>query len=422
MTIIHHLHRITHPQPPIPSPPPPTPNPQPPSFPPEVRLLLDCARTELSEERRQRVTELLRQPVDWAALAGLAERHGLIPLLYRHLETLDPTAIPKPIFARLWSQSQATAGRNVMLTQELLRLLALLQANGIPAIPFKGPALAALVYGDISLRQFTDLDILVEQQQARRAKALLEAHGYDYPDRLTEAQETAYLRSANHHHFQLARVDDRVAVELHWQPASRRFFPAGPVDQIWQRLEPLPLLGATVNGLAAEDLLLLLSMHGAKHGWAALEWLVGLAELLRVKPALDWPETLARAGRWHCTRMLLLGLHLAQVVLETPLPDVVRVEIERRPTLAPLAGRICTELFQTEAPAGRIDSRLDCLRLQLSAQDRWRDRLRYGLSLVTAPTVIEWRELPLPPALFFLYPLLRPFRLAAKYTIKAIDH
>ncbi|MCB0226148.1 MAG: nucleotidyltransferase family protein, partial [Anaerolineae bacterium] len=122
---------------------------------------------------------------------GLAERHGLVPLLYRHLEAIDPTASPKPIFARLWSQSQATAGRNLMLTQELLRLLDLLAANDIPAIPYKGPALAALVYGDISLRPFNDLDILVPQRAARRAKALLEANGYHYPDRLTEAQEVA---------------------------------------------------------------------------------------------------------------------------------------------------------------------------------------------------------------------------------------
>lgn len=121
--------------------------------------------------------------------------------------------------------------------------------------------------------------------------------------------------------------------------------------------------------------------------------------------------------------MLLLGLHLAQVLLETPLPQPVRAEIAGRPGLYPLANRIGAGLFQAKAaPAGRLGQVLDPIRIQMSAQDRRRDRLRYGLSLVTAPTVIEWRDLPLPPALFFLYPLLRPFRLAAKYTLKAIDN
>jgi len=262
---------------------------------------------------------------------------------------------------------------------------------------------------------------LVPQPAARRSKALLEANGYHYPDRLTEAQEVAYLHSRNHHHFYLIRTDDRVAVELHWDVAPRHFFPAGGVDHIWQRLEPLPLLGATVNGLAAEDLLLLLCMHGAKHSWAALEWLVGVAELLRVKPELDWPLALARAGRWRCTRMLLLGLHLAQVLLDAPLPALIRTELDHRPDLQRPAQRICADLVQqTETSSGALGGIFERLSLQMSAQDRRRDRLRYGLALVTAPTVIEWRELPLPPALFFLYPLLRPFRLAAKYTRKAI--
>jgi Uncharacterised nucleotidyltransferase len=73
---------------------------------------------------------------------------------------------------------QVNALRNVFLAGTLLKLLRLLEAHGIAALPYKGPVLAALAYGNVAFRQFGDLDLLVRPQDADRAKALLWAQGY----------------------------------------------------------------------------------------------------------------------------------------------------------------------------------------------------------------------------------------------------
>jgi hypothetical protein len=44
-------------------------------------------------------------------------------------------------------------------------------------VPFKGPALAVQAYGDLSLRQYDDLDLLIHEADVPRAYQLLIANG-----------------------------------------------------------------------------------------------------------------------------------------------------------------------------------------------------------------------------------------------------
>jgi hypothetical protein len=132
--------------------------------------------------------------------------------------------------------------RNLFLTGELLRLLNLFEAQGIFAIPYKGPALAAVAYGNLALREFADLDILIRKQDVQRAKELLTSAGYRPEDRLTRAQEAALLRNTHEHAF---RRDDKGLVDLHWGVVERHFsFPLDP-ERLWERLERVSLGGAT---------------------------------------------------------------------------------------------------------------------------------------------------------------------------------
>ena len=67
--------------------------------------------------------------------------------------------------------------RNLFLTRELLNLLTLFETHQIPAIPFKGPVLAASVYGNLALRQFSDLDLIIHKQHVAKARELLVSAG-----------------------------------------------------------------------------------------------------------------------------------------------------------------------------------------------------------------------------------------------------
>jgi Uncharacterised nucleotidyltransferase len=86
--------------------------------------------------------------------------------------------IPKSGQAELQSNFLANVQNSFFLTAELLKLLALFETHSISAVPFKGPILAASVYGNLSLRQFGDLDIFVHKEDIARAARLLVSQGY----------------------------------------------------------------------------------------------------------------------------------------------------------------------------------------------------------------------------------------------------
>ena len=309
---------------------------------PEAELLLRSARVVLDDVAVERLLALLQHTLDWVWLLGAAEQNGMAPLLYWHLNRLAPAAVPGAVLDDLRQRFLANARRTLLLTGELLRLLPLFAGHGIRAIPFKGPTLAAYAYGNVALRHFMDLDLLIAPADLPRARQLLAAEGYRSELSLAPDQEDAYLASIG----QLPFVTEggTCLVELHARIAPRAFhFPLGP-ERLWARLRPLSLGGREIHTLAGEDLLLVLCAHGAKHLWASLGWVCDVAELLRAGPAMNWAAVMEEARSLRCVRILLLGLVLAHDLLQAPMPEDLLGQA-RTPTLRALAAQACRQMF-----------------------------------------------------------------------------
>ena len=116
------------------------------------------------------------------------------------------------------------------------------------------------------------------------------------------------------------RDDGRTVIELHWGVAPRSFGVRFGADDIWPKLEPMALQGATVRMPCLEDLLLMLCVHGGRHIWDKLEGVAAVAELMRRQPALDWTDIWERSRRMHCRRMLEVAVRLAHGLFDVPMP------------------------------------------------------------------------------------------------------
>lgn len=380
---------------------------------PEARLLLCCARLDLQPGDRERIIQLLETGLDWTYLLGLASQHSLRPLLYRHLNAIEAAAVPKAAFARLWGWYERTGRHNRAIAKELLNILELLDSNGIPALPYKGPALAASIYGELALREFSDLDILLRPRDVLAAKALLQAQGYQPKYALTPAVETAFLRSTGQYHLVLVDAQSAVMVELHWMTDPD--YPVEPsADEAWwSRLGKAKLGENKVRCFAPRELLLILCLHGTKHYWTSLGWLVDVAEMIRQHPRMDWDWIMSTAQKLSCERRLALSLHLAQRLLDAPLPEEIRRKIADLPKTRKLAAEMAEALFSPDHHEPNSFERL-CLNLKL--YERMPQRIRHCVNSVLAPSLVEWSRWPLPRALFFLYLPLRLIRLTIKYS------
>jgi len=376
---------------------------------PEHRLLLYCARTRVRGEAAEHLKQLAGESLDWDYLYQLARRHAVLPLLYWQLHATAPSEIPPAQLRRLRDNFRQHTARNLYLTGELERIVTLFESEGVAVIPYKGPALAACAYGNLALRRYVDLDILVHKRDLPRAKELLVRRGFAPRLSLTPAQERVLLRSQ--HNLPFTREDGLLLVELHWEFAARRYASAAPEESVWSRLVGVKLGGREVKSLSPEDLLLSLCVHGTKHLWERLAWVCDVAELLNSQAQLDWPFVLAQARETRTERMLLLGLCLARTLLDAPLPADIERRVTAEPSVARLAERVTARLFDgTEhRPAGLLAN----ISFNLLARRGPLDRLRY-FGFIFTPTDGDLAVLALPSHLSFVYYLLRPFRLLLK--------
>jgi hypothetical protein len=372
----------------------------------EHALLLACARLSLSADEAARVRRMA-SAVDWPATLALARRHRMIPFLHRHLKDAP---LPPAAGRELRALQREGVHRGLKMAAVLRRLVDALAAAGIEALAYKGPALAMQAYGELGMRSFVDLDLLVRPGDVPGAIAALWVEGYLPGLALSPAQERWFRRMDGD--YPLVHRGTGLLLELHARVSSERFCMPISTDALMRRAATVPLGGGEVRTLGGEDLLLVLCVHGAKHRWKRLEWVAALAELLRAGRG-DVGAALGLASAVHARRTLLLGLSLARRLLDAPLADGVMREIEADAGLAALAAEAEGRMFGEEPEEGGETAAN--LRFNLRARDGAVDRARYAARWLFAPTPEDWRWAALPDALFPLYRLLRPVRLLLRH-------
>lgn len=379
---------------------------------PEQELLLCCCRPSLEPSHRQTISRLLEEPLSWEDLHGEADRHGLLPLLYRHLSTVAQGVCPEHLLDRWRSVSTGVLLVNSLLCSELSAIQEQLCRSEIPMLAIKGPALAWLLYGNLGLRSSTDLDLLVSKQHVHAASDVLLQRGYAASIPLVREWEDALIERYVERSFW--RSQPSTIVDLHWGLMPREMTPGQAFDRVWGNSQTVQLGQALIATLGDEDLLLFLCFHGAKHGWSRLLWLCDLAELIRTRTSLDWDRVRARAAAHGGRRMLDLSLRLAHDALGAPVPAEILRDADNSAAVKALAQEAIAGLLPAALPAVAPSNRLWQSLYRFRLLDRRRDQLRsiYG-SL--SPGLAEWQLLRLPAILAPAYYVIRLVRLFTKY-------
>ncbi len=265
-------------------------------------------------------------PDAWRDAVERAAHHGLWPQLAR-LAGPDG-AVVDPVRREL----QSLRARH--MARRLVEVCRALESAGAPALAYKGPALAALAYGDVTLRASADLDLVVRPAHLKRARRALEAMGF------RDRQPDAPPHSATYH---LELSDDAgVPLELHWALAGWNRALDLPMEGLFARAQRVELETGSVLTFGLEDQLVLLTFHAAKHGLGTLGWLADLAHLPLA--SVDGPDLLRRAGAAGARRALLVTLGVVAELLGTELPAAVPQAL-RGSGLAPLVGRLADDLL-----------------------------------------------------------------------------
>jgi Uncharacterised nucleotidyltransferase len=411
----------------------------------EHRLILACARCQPDIALIDSILDDFSDTLDWERLVQIVSWHGVLPLTYRNLSTLVPHRVPKPILGQLMKLYLMNCSHNQRLTLALQELVALFNQHDIPILSFKGPVLAEIAYGNINLRRFSDIDMLVREADVPVVRQLLTSQGFQPKDIILaamqdrnpclEALENPDTALKNRSHADTTEAENDcgeeafiheetfVTVDLHWELMPSFFPVAFDLNQIWLTRESFEVENTPIDGLNPQDLLLYLCAHGSKELWRNLIWVCDVAQMVQVYPDLPWLHLWERSKTLGMERMFLLGLALAHNLLDMPLPPVLQ-----KPVLEHTAVQDLVEVFKR-----RIFTDIDVLLetretgfwlfhnpLHLKMRDRLRDRLpQYWLTFLftITPNSEDQQFLALPKALQPLHYVVRPIRILYKWMI-----
>lgn len=258
------------------------------------------------------VTARLPGDSDWPHIAAMAAQHRLEPWLHARLaDTAAPLAIPAYVRQRWRASYRASAMRALALRKSLLDTVALLAAEGIAAAALKGAWAAWHAYGAPAQRPMRDIDLLLCEDRALQAFALLIAHGYRQEEPSARTPGQSLHRDK---HLPPLLAPDGTRVELHmrlWERSDAIGWPMPPDESAAMLARAAPCGTDPVPYLCAEDRMVHTVIHGAysnrlNGGPLVLLDIAAMAQ----REEIDWPQFWQRAehGKWERGAALLVHL------------------------------------------------------------------------------------------------------------------
>lgn len=280
---------------------------------PERKLLLACARAELTATDCQRIAELAGADLDWDRFVSISYAHGVTPLIYHSLQqSAVPDCIPTRAAKALRDAYCLNAARNTLLYSELERILTVFRDESIEVIVLKGAALAETVYAHRALRPMSDIDLLVRSERLAHVEAKLLEMGYGLDGSTKPHQQYHWVFTKN----------AAPNIEIHWHLHR----PTDPfrvdIEGCWNRAESADIGGVDALVFSPADLMLHLCQHLGHHKFAG-----GIRPLCDISAAvnyyadlIDWMEVARISAQWGMNPCAFVVLELARELLEAPIP------------------------------------------------------------------------------------------------------
>lgn len=376
-----------------------------------LKFLIACSQTEPSENNIKFIQQFLSS-IDTQELIPLAIQHGILPLVYKTLKYLGTKhlMVNTEILSELKAHYMRISQRNMLMSAELIRIVKLLKDNGIEALAFKGPTLSQMAYGDITLRQFGDLDILIRERDRFKMMDLLIQSQYTPKIDLKESTKKTFFDSVNV--IGLYQTSIGVLVEIHWELLSKNYAIDWEEQSLWKKQESVAINKKIIPVLPVEQQLLYLCVHGSKHLFERLEWICDIDRSIRTHTDIDWVYLVNEADKLGIRRMLFFGLSLSQQFFSLPLPKQIEKAIAEDKDIPKLISKVIEINFSETSKKGKSYSSFGLL---WSMRENLSDQLRFAWRGLFAPKFDDFLFIQLPKQLAFLYPVIRPFRLITKY-------
>jgi len=257
---------------------------------------------------------------EWHGLLEQAKIQRLAPLVYKRvINKSGNDRLPGEVVMNFRDSYLSCLVRNLMVYNELCKVLNQFNRNGIPTILLKGSYLAKFIYQDIGLRAMTDVDLMVDRSNLARATAILRELDFSGQDLPLNPKELEVYK-----HGSILKKPGKINIELHWTIADKDRGLTINEKDLWRCAEPLRIASSECLALSPEDLILHIVIHAIysdrliRHARS----IVDLAEIInKESDRIHWEILFEKATQWQAERGLYILLYMARHYLNAPVPE-----------------------------------------------------------------------------------------------------
>ncbi|NCB85442.1 MAG: hypothetical protein EOM44_13270 [Bacteroidia bacterium] len=288
------------------------------------QLILSSVRVHPTAADIETLDALIPLIDDWDYLSRTIIERGIGPLFFKKLSLLSNAAlIPEVAKSNLQQAYFRTLSRSMVLYDAFRKVADAFTVNHIQVVALKGIHLAEWLYGDIGLRQFSDIDLLVTPEDGERCLQILIALGFRQSG--DEVSNTIMEYSGIVHYPPMVRND--VSVEIHINLHRRQKPYNLDAGKIIENSEPMVLNQSQVQVPELHDLLIFLCIHLDKHftqgdiQFTSFNDITNLIDLHGEE--IDWEKCISRCREFNCESVVFKYLLLVNRFFNISLPDYI---------------------------------------------------------------------------------------------------
>lgn len=300
---------------------------------PEKKLLLALCRNELNEIF---LSHFFKSELkfDWKAFDTLVLQHQLRIFVYHHFYKRYSNHLPSELIKHHKRATTFLTGTNLKITRELKRLCKILTHNEISHYPFKGPIISQLAYGNTTIREFGDLDILVNEEDLLKTVEILQnSCGYELYRHapLDDPKELKRYKIKNHA-IDLVHPILNIYIDLHWSLKKNLFHFYPQLELFKQRSSRLTISNGncTINTFNRSDSLVVYAINCFRNyltGTITLKCLVDLSFFLQKLSTDEIIQALQTAEHNGLKTPVSVALKLTATLLNNSLPEEINTLI-----------------------------------------------------------------------------------------------
>ncbi len=212
----------------------------------------------------------------------------------------------------------------------------------------------------------------------------------------------------------LSLPEAQLHIDLHWEISVGVGARSLDGEEVFSRAAALHLLGREVPVPSAVDRLLIICASGTRDRWGSIEKLLGLALQVRDTSSEAWQQVLVVAQGAGCARRVAIGVaHVCRVFDLAAPPAVATVMADD--SLARSRLRTLRPGSLQDGPSWQDRPTLEHLFWKFATEDSAVAGLGHAGVRFFRSGPEDWEWVNLPSYAEWLYPVLRPARLALKW-------